>query len=284
MWSVAQLIEDLQDLGLPSGGHVLVHTSLRAIGQIDGGAQGLVDAFRTVLGKEGTLMVPTFTGRVGDPAERHHPPETPEALARARHATPVFDPHRMPAEVHSVGIFPEVVRRQPDACRSNHPTVSFAAIGGKAEVLTQNAPFHYPLGSESALARLHRLDGWVLLLGVGHDVNSSLHLAEIWADVPYIHRNARIKTGPDTWTTMQGSPECSEGFVKIEMVLRQSRLLRRGYVGNAQSQLMRQRELISMAVAMLQGSADSLLCDNPACPYCTLARRLTANQTAFIPE
>jgi aminoglycoside N3'-acetyltransferase len=168
------------------------------------------------------------------------------------------------------------VRQQPDALRSHHPVVSFAAIGANAAFLTENVPFHYPLGSESPLARLNQLDGWVLLIGVGHKVNSSLHLAEVWAEAPYIHRSARLKTAPGRFTTMQGSPECSAGFSKIEKVLRQGRLLREGYVGNAPSQLMRQRQLVSMAVAILRGDPSSLLCDNEACPWCSVARKLTA--------
>jgi len=56
------------------------------------------------------------------------------------------------------------------------------------------------------------------------------------------------------------------------------RATRRGYVGNAPSQLMRQRQAISMAVAMLQGDAASLLCDDPACAVCNIARKFTAEQ------
>ncbi|HLK60444.1 MAG TPA: AAC(3) family N-acetyltransferase [Chthonomonadaceae bacterium] len=282
MWSEKQLAEDLRDLGLPAGASVLAHTSLRAIGPIENGPKGLVRAFREALGPEGTLMVPTFTGERRDPAERPAPPETPEALERARAAVPVFDVDASPSDVRNMSVFTEAVRRQSDAMRSAHPTLSFAAIGANAALFTQNVPFHYPLGSESPPARLHQADGWVLLLGVGQGANTSIHLAEIWANVPYIHRNARVKTGPEEWTTMQGSPECSAGFPKIEPVMRQARLLRRGYVGNAPSMLMKQRELVSMAVAMLQGRGDSLLCDNPECYWCALARKYAAETRPFL--
>ena len=263
---------------------MLAHTSLRAIGAIENGAEGLVQAFRTALGPEGTLIVPTFTGALRDPAEKDAPPETQEALENARAATPVFDPLSTPSEVRTMGVFTEQVRRQSDALRSAHPTLSFAAIGAEAGFFTQNTPFHYPLGSESPPARLHQRNGWVLLLGAGHEADVSLHLAEVWAGVPYIHRNARVKTGVQEWSVMQGSPECSRGFPGIEPLLRQARLLRRGYVGNAPSQLIRQRELISMAVAMLQGSGDSLLCDDPECRWCTLARKYTAETRPLLPE
>lgn len=277
MWTEAQLVEDLKELGLPEGATVLVHASMRAIGPIEGGAETLIRAFRQVLGTNGTLLVPTFTLDQSDPAQWRYPPSTPEELERLRAAIPVFDPETTPADIGVIGVFPELVRRQPDALRSAHPLVSFAALGASAAFLTQNAPFHYPLGSESPLARLHQLDGWILLIGAGHKVNSSLHLAEVWAEAPYIHRSSQIHTAPGQFTTMWGSPECSEGFAKIEPLLRQGRLLRQGYIGNAPSQLMRQRQVVSMAVAMLRGDRSALLCDDPACPWCIVARKFTAD-------
>ncbi len=276
MWKEAQLVEDLRNLGLSEGDSVLVHSSLRAVGAIEGGAETLIRAFREVLGPTGTLMVPTFTFDHSDPAGWREPPTSPEALERARASVPVFDPETSPAHTPWIGIFPEIVRRQPDACRSSHPVVSFAAIGANAQFLTQNAPFHHPLGSESPLARLHQLNGWTLLVGVSHKTNTALHLAEVWANVPYIHRSATLKTGLEEWTVMRGSPECSEGFSKIEPLLRQGRLLKTGYVGNAPSQLMRIRQLVSMAIALLQGDSAALLCDLPDCPWCTVARKFTA--------
>jgi aminoglycoside 3-N-acetyltransferase len=276
MWTKAQLVEDLRNIGLYEGASVLVHSSLRAIGPIEGGAETLVRAFQEALGPGGTLIVPTFTFDHSDPAGWREPPASPEALERLRAEIAVFDPETTPTHVRWIGVFPEVVRRWTGAKRSNHPIVSFAALGANADFFTRNVPFHYPLGSESPLARLHQMDGYVLLLGVRHKVNTSLHLAEVWADVPYIHRTVTLKTGPDRWTVMQGSPECSEGFSRIEPVLQQARLLRRGYVGNAPSQLMRQQHLISMAVAMLQGDGKALLCDVPDCPWCGVARRLCA--------
>jgi aminoglycoside 3-N-acetyltransferase len=283
MWTEEQLVNDLRDLGLPEGACVLAHVSLRSIGPIAGGAETLVRVFRRVLGPEGTLLVPTFTFAHSDPAGWRNAPTTPEDLERARAEVPVFDPQTTPAHVPWIGVFPEIVRRQPDAHRSDHPVVSFAAIGAEAASLTEGVPFHYPLGSDSPLARLHRHDGWVLLLGVDHTVNTSLHLAEVWANVPYIHRTATLKTGPEEWTVMQGSPECSAGFGKIEPLLRQARLLQRGYIGNAVSQLMRQRQVISMAVALLQGRGSFLLCDNPNCPWCPLAHKFASDQSALFP-
>ncbi len=278
MWTEQQLTEDLKRIGLTEGANVLVHTSLRAVGKIEGGAETLVRAFRQALGSSGTLLVPTFCEDHRDPAEWETPP-IEEDLERMRDIVPPYVHEKPSTTLRSTGVFPEIVRQQPDALRSEHPAFSFAAIGANAAFLTQNAPLHYPLGSGSPLSRLHQLDGYVLLIGVSHAVNSSVYLGEIWANMPYVHRSRTLKTNSGEWTSMKGSPECSEGFVKIEPLLRNCRVLRHDYIGNAPSQLMRQQAVVSMAIALLQGSASALLCSNPQCVECNLARRFTAEQT-----
>lgn len=241
MWTQRQLTANLRDIGLPCGSVVLVHVAPVAVGPIAGGIETLLNAFRDVLGDGGTLLVPAF----GVPAEDS---------------------------------FEAVVLRQPDVRRSEHPVFSFAAVGAEAEALTSHVPFHYPLGSEGPLARLHQRNGWILLIGVDQQQNTSLHLAEIWANMPYVHRSRTIPTDNGEGTTMAGNPECSAGFAKIELLLRQSRILRRGGIGSAESRLMRQQQTVSMAVAMLQGSPSALLCDAEGCLACAAARRMTAEQ------
>jgi len=120
-----------------------------------------VKAFQQILGPQGTLMVPAFTPNLGDPAEWRSPPETPEELSGLRTEAPVFDARSTPVDTPSIGFFAEVVRCLPQAQRSEHPVVSFAASGANASFLTQNVPFHYPLGfgkPSGASASTQRLD------------------------------------------------------------------------------------------------------------------------------
>ena len=88
-----------------------------------------------------------------------------------------------------------------------------------------------------------------MLIGVGHEASSAPHLAEVWAGVPQIHRGARVKSGPDQWTTMEGASGCTVGFARMEPILRQARILHYGKVGGAKAQLMRLDAAVSMAVA-----------------------------------
>ena len=276
MWTQRQLVEDLTAIGLPSGSAALVHVALQAVGPIEGGPETLTAALREVLGAEGTLLVPTFSLDRREPAEPGDPPAAEHLQGEYAAPTPVANQ----ASMYGTDVLAEALLLLPDAFRSDHPALSFAAIGAEAEALTSHAPFHYPLGSEGPLARLHRRNGWILLIGVGHAHNMSLHLAEIWAEMPYVHRSAQLQSVSGEETTMLGSPGCSAGFTKIESLLRQSRIVRRGSIGDADSQLMRQQQTVSMAVTTLKGNPAALLCEDEACRPCTLARRMTAKQVS----
>lgn len=270
MASTQSLVTDLQKLGLRSGMTLLVLSMWPS--SVSSSPQTLLDALLDVLGPTGTLMVPTFTYTSVDP-----PPPAPMLAEAATQRSPasVFRIRSTPADIQLVGPLPELVRNRPKAKRSHHPVFSFSAIGPNAALLTHAAPFHFPFGSESPLAHLHRLNGELLLLNTDQRSNLLIHLAEVWAEVPYLVSTLRVKVGRERWRTMHGKPGCSEGFVKIEPLLRQARLIRYGEIGSLPAQRMNVRAVVSMAVALLKGAPDALLCDSPTCAFCQLARRCT---------
>lgn len=256
LWTRERIAEDLRTLRILPGDALIVHASLRAIGTVEGGPDAVLEALREVVGPEGTILAPAFN--------------------RENYAGEAPDAGSMPAEgvcVDEVGALAARVAYHPDAARSDHPVLSFAALGPNAAFLTDGAPYHYPFGTNSPLARLHRLNGGILLIGVGHERSAALCLAEVWADAPYARRLARVKTGPGAQLEMEGAPGCMAGFGKIEPVLRQARILKTGYVGNAPSQYMRVQHVVSMAIEMLRGDPECLLCDDEGCRACALARR-----------
>jgi aminoglycoside 3-N-acetyltransferase len=180
--TVESLAADLRDLGVGAGDALLVHSSLSALGWVCGGAQAVVAALREVVTPSGTLVMPTFTGQYTDPAGWSDPPVPAGWVDRIREAMPPFRPAVTPTR--GVGAVPECFRNYPDVARGGHPEVSFAAWGRSAEAVALDHGLDRGLGEDSPLARLYERDADVLLLGVGHDNDTSFHLAEYRAELP----------------------------------------------------------------------------------------------------
>lgn len=176
------LAHDLRALGLESGDVVLVHSSLRSLGWVCGGAVAVVQALLDALGPDGTLVVPTQTMGNSDPKLWSRPPVPESWWPVIRDTMPAFDPRITPAE--KLGVIPETVRTWPGAVRSNHPHASFAALGSAAADLMAEHRLDSHLGEFSPLAALERAGAKVLLLGVGFESCTAFHLAEYRVENP----------------------------------------------------------------------------------------------------
>ena len=243
------IAQDLRDLGLSAGDLVLVHSSLSSLGWVAGGAPAVVLALRDVLGAEGTLVVPTQTGDNSDPKDWSRPP-VPEAwwpVIRAE--MPAYDPAVTPCR--GMGRIPEVVRTWPGARRSAHPQVSFAALGRLAAELTASHPCDDGLGDASSLGWLYRAQARVLLLGVGYDSATAIHLAEY--RVPGLPRStfgaAATVQGERRWVTYSDVVHLDSGelFPEIGREYEQQHPVALGPVGSAEARLMPMRDLVDFA-------------------------------------
>ncbi|GHA15083.1 hypothetical protein GCM10010389_62130 [Streptomyces echinoruber] len=116
------LAAELGALGVESGETLLVHSSLSSLGWVCGGAVAVVQGLLDALGPGGTLVVPTQTGDLSDPALWNNPPVPEEWWPAIRAAMPAYDPRITPS--HGVGVIPETVRTWPGALRSAHPPPS----------------------------------------------------------------------------------------------------------------------------------------------------------------
>lgn len=267
-----------EELGVRSGCTLLVFSHIKSGPDAETKALEVLETLRDVIGPQGTILAPTFTLTAIAMQEDPLVP-LPLWLASYYKASPrepaIFRVRHTPADVQVVGYLPELLRNLPGAKRSNHPVYSFTAWGPYAKLLTQSSPFHFPLGSNSPLARLYSLNGELLLMNVDHEVNSLLHLAEVWAEAPYIQRSLHIKVGENRWRNIRGVPTCSRGFNKIAPILHQARLVHYTKVEDITLQRMNVRALVSMAVTLLRGAPDALLCNEPDCPWCQNARKWT---------
>ncbi|NEX92563.1 AAC(3) family N-acetyltransferase [Caulobacter sp. 17J65-9] len=247
----SEIADQLAALGVRKGGVLLVHTAFRQVRPVEGGPAGLIEGLRLALGPEGTLVLPSFTDRDDDP----------------------FDPDTTPAG-SDLGATPELFRTLPGVVRSRH-YAACAALGPLAEAITRGPPPIPPHGPDSPIGRVHDLDGQVLLLGVGHDANTTLHLAEAVARVPYgvPRRFTVLRDGQPKPVDYREPDHCCEGFARMDEWLEVEGLQAEGPVGHAHARLMRAQDVVRIAVERLRAEPLAFL-HGPAagCEECDVAR------------
>jgi aminoglycoside N3'-acetyltransferase len=224
-----RLVEQLRTLGVAPGQVLLLHASFRALRPVEGGPRGAIEALLEVLGPEGTLVMPSWTGRDDVP----------------------FDAWTTPAAA-DLGALADTFWRMPGVRRSAHP-FAFAARGLRAEEVVAGPLTLPPHAPASPVGRVHALDGRVLLLGVGHDADTTLHLAELLADVPYRVTNAFtvLRDGVPERVEYGENDHCCQRFALADGWLRAAGLQAEGPVGNAHARLFGSRDLVQLAVEKL---------------------------------
>lgn len=244
------LVEHLHDLGVEHGDVLLVHSSFRAVRPVAGGPETVIYALLDAVGPSGTLVMPSMPD--GEPDE-------------------VFDPKATPCR--GMGIVADTFWRLPGVLRSDSPH-SFAACGPKAAEVVAPHPPDFPHGPDSPVGRVHALNGKILLLGVDHDANTTLHLAEALAGVPY--RIAKycvvLQDGVPTRIEYGEIDHCCRNFVQVGEWLDRRGLQRKGRVGHAPARLMRSRDVVDTVVAELASDPCRFLCPRgTGCSECDMA-------------
>jgi aminoglycoside 3-N-acetyltransferase len=223
-----EVIEQLLALGVQPGGVLLVHTAFSRVRPVKGGPEGLIDALQSAVGSAGTLVMPSMADVDDEP---FRPAETP---------------------CLGMGIVADTFRRLPGVQRSDSPH-AFAARGPRASEITAPHPLEIPHGIDSPVGRLYELDAQVLLLGVGHDGNTTVHLAENLAGVRYRRPcySTVIRDGRLVRIDYSEVDHCCENFVFLDEWLEARGEQRRGMVGHAQARLARSRDIVRVALARL---------------------------------
>lgn len=226
------IVRGLRDLGIGAGDLLQVHSSLSALGYVEGGAETVVDALLEAVGPTGTVMVPTFN----------------------HGAVEVFD---VAATASRSGAVTEALRKRPEARRSVHPTHPYAAIGPLAEWLTREHLEVLTFDPRSPLGKLAAMDGRVLLLGVGMNRNTAAHIGETIARVPCLGfgRFRRKVRGPDgkireAWSDVWREGPCRLEWDPLEQSMRAQGMIRDGRIGEAEAHLMKARDVVETTLAL----------------------------------
>ncbi len=254
--TVDSLVEQFGTCGLRAGQTVLVHSSMSKLGWVAGGAQAVIQALLKVLGDEGTLMMPTHTTQNTDPANWSNPPVPGTWVPIIRAESPAYDPATTPTR--GMGVIPELFRTWPGTVRSYHPIGSFAARGPNAVKITSDHQLLDMFGDSSPLGALYELDGYVMLLGVDHWNNTSLHLAENRANWPnkfYIQEGtAMMVRWVREWVSFKMLSMDTDDFKVIGDAYEVQAGIQRGRVGQAEVVLIRQRPLVDFAVEWMEAN------------------------------
>ena len=258
----------LKEVGVEPGQNIMVHTSLSSLGFVCGGAQVVIEALLESVGEEGTLMMPTQSWKNLDPSTGVHWEEPEEWWQTIRDNWPAYDKNITPT--NTMGAVAEMFRSWPGTMRSDHPARSVAAKGKYADYLTKDHDLSNIFGEGSPIAKLYELDGYVLLIGVGYDKNTSIHLADVRATYPEKHDSteysAVMEDGKRVWKEYSTLFVDGEDFEEIGAAFEREygvrdaskerdgdgRRISKAVLGNGTIIFMRQRDIVDFAVKWIE--------------------------------
>jgi aminoglycoside 3-N-acetyltransferase len=260
MVSFRDIVSSLRQLNIDSSLPVMVHASLSSLGEVRGGAETVLGALLSV---QPRVITPVFTYKTMIVPETG-PDDNGIVYGSGKESNALaepFSPH-MPAD-HLMGILSETIRKHPSAERSSHPILSFAGIQMEEALKAQTI--------ENPFAPIQSLldqRGWILLMGVNHTVNTSIHLVEHLVGRKQFVRWALSRNNV---TECPGFPGCSNGFEQAAVSLKP--ITRKGTLGDALIQAIPVQQMVRILADMLRKNPLDLLCDDLYCERCNAVRR-----------
>lgn len=228
-----EIAEGLKALGLKNGSIVLLHSSFLSLGKVENGPGEVIKAFLDVIGKKGTILVPAFG---------------------------------------QLGVLVDEVKRLPGAIVSSCPPGCVAAYGPAAKELCKD---HWKAetahGKGTPYTRLAEKGGFICLLGVDQDRNTSLHSIEALLELPYLRTVTRTFTNPNGKEVTQSYkffPGPHRDFIGLDRLLLDSGAMKVRRIGNAQVRLIDSAHMFDVLLAAGKDCPDLVLCNNPECADC----------------
>ncbi len=241
------LCREMSALGIAPGTTLMVHSSLSAIGWVIGGAPSVVRALQSVLGEQGTLVMPTATPQGHDPVDWPEPRPPEHLFEEIRQHMPVFDVATTPS---AMGAITEAFRTAPGTLRSNHPTSAVCANGPDAASIVAAHTLDVSEGRGTPFEVLYEMASTTLLLGVGFNRCTSLHFAESLCEKRRLtlRRNLWRQNGTRMWMDMQDMADDNDTyFPEIGRAFLAGAKAKTGTIGCADAVLFSTRELVDFA-------------------------------------
>lgn len=233
---------------MKSGDSVGIHSSLSSLGYVVGGADAVIDALLEVVGKEGNIVMSTHSANLVE-IQR-----TPEEIAIGVSWLFKISPYDPDKTSVTTGIIPETFRKREGVIRGSHPSHSVAAFGRRAAELSEG------------WYKLLELDGHILLIGVGLDRCTAMHLAEKRVKLP---ERILKKITPPKWFVEKYPEDEWEwdigpypDFAKLTRPCLDRRIMNVTEVGKSTLRMIRLRELLELYVEYLEKNPD-LIYGNP---------------------
>jgi aminoglycoside 3-N-acetyltransferase len=227
-----EIKKSLKELGLKNGDTVIIHSSLASIGHVEGGADTVIDAFLETVGQEGTIVAPVFG---------------------------------------NLGILTQTLKNRDEAVVSDSPKGTVAAIGADAEFICRD---HWKAdtahGHNTPYLKIAGQGGYICLLGVDQDRNTTLHSVEALLELPYLNEtSAAIETAEGKiekiWKYYPGP---HRDFIGLDKIMRNNGQMKLGKIGNAVVRLMKSKDLIDTFTELGKTDPAFCLCDNENCADC----------------
>jgi len=250
------IIFALETMGVVRGDILLVHSAYTAIGEVDGGADTVIDALHEAVGADGTVVMSTLTGW-GAPFDRDTSPS-------------------------AVGWLGECFRRRSGTLRSMHPVHSVAASGKHAaQIVAGHEDCPTGCGDGTPYHKLEQLGAKAILLGVDMDRNTIMHMLEERMNLKYL---LSLDIPAPTYTpdkktfTLVKFPPGHRDFLSATPHFRKSGAMVEGMIGKAVTKIIDIRRLAEVMEKILADDPLFFICENPSCNFCDWARRLYAGE------
>jgi len=259
MYTKEKLKRQMAEMGLKSTDTVLIHISLKAVGETENGADGIIDAFGEYL-SEGLFLVPTHT------------------WDNVNAKNPVYD---VRTAVPCIGTLPKIAAMRKDGIRSLHPTHSIWAHGkGAAEFIAgeENASSPAPVGF--AWDRLADVGAKILLIGVTHNRNTFIHSVDERAELPdrigtepfnvtIIDHEGNASVHPMRPHRCSKTNDVSQFYVNFEKPLVELGAQTMGKFGNADVRIVDARKCREIVGRIYSRASEDIFCE-----FCEISEEL----------